>query len=242
MTNKNIYPSTPRVTGIFVLITSLFVTFLITANIIGVKLITIEATLPGFLEGPHTLPAAIAVFPITYILGDVLTEVYGFKFARRVIFLAFFCNAAAVSIFLIGEVLPPASFWDGQTAYETILGNTPRLLAASFSAFLVGEFSNSLILSRLKLLTNGRWLWIRTILSTIVGQGIDSAIFISLAFFNTIPDNQILNLITTQWSIKVVYEILATPLTYLVITFLKKHEELDVYDWDLSLNPLKSLS
>ena len=161
MTNKNIYPSDPRVTGIFVLITCLFVTFLITANIIGVKLITIESTLPGFLEGPHTLPAAIAVFPITYILGDVLTEVYGFKFARRVIFLAFLCNAAAVSIFLIGEILPPASFWDGQTAYETILGNTPRLLVASFLAFLVGEFSNSLILSRLKLLTNGRWLWIR---------------------------------------------------------------------------------
>ena len=230
-------PSSPQVTGLFVLLTGLLVTFLITSNIIAVKLISIDPALPGFLGNPRILPAAIVIFPITYILGDVLTEVYGFRYARRVIWLAFLCNAAAVLAFWIGEHLPAADFWEGQEAYKTILGYTPRLLAASFAAFLVGEFSNSIVLSRLKLATNGRWLWMRTIGSTIVGQGVDSAIFITIAFVNTIPDSELGTLILTQWTVKVLYETVATPITYAVVASLKRREGFDVYDRGVSLNP-----
>ena len=230
--------ASPQVTGLFVALVGLFVTFLITANIIAVKLISIDPALPGFLGNPRILPAAIVVFPITYILGDVLTEVYGFRYARRVIWLAFLCNAAAVLAFWVGEQLPSAGFWEGQEAYKTILGNTRRLLVASFAAFLVGEFSNSIVLSRLKLVTNGRWLWMRTIGSTIVGQGVDSAIFITIAFVNTLPDSEVLKLILTQWTVKVLYEAVATPITYAAVTFLKRHEGFDAYDQGVSLNPL----
>ena len=234
--------ASPQVSGLFVVLAGLFVTFLITANIIAVKLISIDPALPGFLGNPRILPAAIVVFPITYILGDVLTEVYGFRYARRVIWLAFLCNAAAVLAFWLGEQLPPGGFWEDQEsyqeAYKSILGNTPRLLAASFAAFLVGEFSNSIILSRLKLATNGRWLWTRTIGSTIVGQGVDSAIFITIAFVNVIQDSEVLRLVLTQWTVKVLYEVVATPITYAAVTFLKRHEGFDAYDQGVSLNPL----
>ena len=230
-------PSSPQVTALFVLLTALLVTFLITSNIIAVKLISIDPALPGFLGNPRILPAAIVIFPITYILGDVLTEVYGFRYARRVIWLAFLCNAVAVLAFWIGQQLPAADFWEGQEAYKTTLGYTPRLLAASFAAFLAGEFSNSIVLSRLKLATNGRWLWMRTIGSTIIGQGLDSTLFITIAFVNTIPDSGLGTLILTQWTVKVLYEVLATPITYAVVTSLKRREGFDVYDRGVSLNP-----
>ena len=133
------------------------------------------------------LPAAIVIFPISYIFGDVLTEVYGYRQARRVIWLGFGCNLIAVVAIWLGQVLPAASFWDGQAAYERILGYTPRLLIASFLAYLVGEFANSFVLAKMKIVTNGRWLWTRTIGSTLVGQGLDSLVFITLAFVGTIP-------------------------------------------------------
>jgi len=213
----------------FVTVTAVFITCLITANITAVKLIDVF----GF-----TLPAAVIIFPISYIFGDVLTEVYGYQQARRVIWLGFFCNLIAVIAIWLGQLLPAASFWDGQEAYAQILGYTPRLLVASFLAYLVGEFANSYVLAKMKLATNGRWLWMRTIGSTVIGQGLDSLIFITLAFVGTIPTAGLTSAIVTQWLFKSAYEAVATPITYKVVNFLKEQEGIDVYDRDVSFNPL----
>ncbi len=212
----------------FVLITALFVTCLITANIIAVKLIQL---------GDLILPAAVIIFPISYIVGDVLTEVYGYRQARRVIWLGFFCNLIAAAAIWAGGMLPAAGFWEGQTAYERILGFTPRLLAASFVAYLIGEFSNAYVLAKMKIATRGRWLWTRTIGSTLIGQGLDSAVFITLAFGGVIPLEGLITAMITQWLFKSAYEAAATPLTYWVVNFLKRQERIDVYDEDTRFNP-----
>ena len=219
----------PKHSHWFVVLVALFITCLITANIIAVKLISIFGLV---------VPAAIIIFPISYILGDVLTEVYGYRQARRVIWLGFFCNLILVVAIWLGQLLPAASFWDGQTAYERILGYAPRILAASFLAYLLGEFSNSFVLAKMKIATNGRWLWTRTIGSTLVGQGLDSLVFITLAFVGTIPPAALVSAILTQWLGKSVYEAAVTPLTYKVVNFLKRYEGLDVYDYDTQFNPL----
>ncbi len=213
----------------FVIITAIFVTCLITANITAVKLIDLF----GFV-----LPAGIIIFPLSYITGDVLTEVYGYSRARKVIWLGFFCNFIAVVAIWIGQILPAASFWDGQEAYTRILGFTPRIRASSFLAYLVGEFTNSFVLAKLKISTRGRWLWLRTISSTLVGQGLDSLIFITLAFVGTISPSALLLAIVTQWLAKSIYEAAATPLTYAVVNFLKRKEKMDYYDHDTRFNPL----
>ncbi|MCJ7594184.1 MAG: queuosine precursor transporter [Desulfobacterales bacterium] len=213
----------------FVAIVAVFVTCLVTANITAVKLIDLYGLI---------LPAAIFIFPLSYITGDVLTEVYGYRQARKVIWLGFFCNFIVVGAIWIGQVLPSASFWDGQAAYERILGYTPRLLASSFLAYLVGEFANSFVLAKMKIATRGRWLWLRTIGSTLVGQGLDSAIFISLAFAGAIPGKGLATAIVTQWLAKSIYEAAVTPLTYMVVNFLKRKEGVDVYDRDTRFNPL----
>ena len=221
--------SAERVSPWFVMIVALFITCLITANIIAVKLISLY----GFI-----LPAAILIFPLSYIIGDVLTEVYGYRQARRVIWLGFVCNFITVVAIWIGQMLPSASFWDGQASYERILGYAPRLLFASFLAYLVGEFSNAFVLAKLKIATKGRWLWLRTIGSTIIGQGLDSALFITLAFVGTIPLNALFAAVVIQWLAKSAFEAVVTPLTYVVVTFLKRKEGLDVYDHDTKFNPL----
>ena len=223
------YSSEPRVTGLFLVLAAIFVTLLVTSNIIAVKLIEVYGRI---------LPAAIVLFPITYILGDIFTEVYGFRFARRVIWLGFMCNAVAVVGFWIGGVLPAASFWEGQESYDAILGYTPRLLLASFAGYLVGEFANSMVLSRLKVATEGRMLWARTISSTLVGQGLDSAVFITLAFIGTVTSGSLVELVITVWVFKVVYEAAATPLTYAVVGYVKRREGMDVFDRGASMNPL----
>ena len=213
----------------FVLVTAVFITCLITANIIAVKLVSIFGLI---------LPAAVIIFPLSYIVGDVLTEVYGYRQARQVIWLGFLCNLMAVIAIWVGGVLPAASFWPGQEAYDTILGYTPRLLVASFIAYLMGEFANSFVLAKMKIATQGRWLWTRTIGSTLVGQGLDSLVFITLAFVGTMPGAALVTTIVTQWLFKSAYEAVVTPLTYVVINFLKRHERLDVYDHDTRFNPL----
>jgi uncharacterized integral membrane protein (TIGR00697 family) len=213
----------------FVFIVAIFITCLITANIVAVKLVEVF----GFI-----LPAGTIVFPISYIFGDVLTEVYGYRQARKVIWLGFFCNFIVVAALWVGQVLPPASFWDGQKAYERILGYTPRLLVASFLAYLVGEFANSFVLAKMKIATKGRWLWTRTIGSTLVGEGLDSLVFVILAFVGTIPTTALLLAVLTQWLVKSFYETAVTPLTYIVVNFLKKKEGLDVFDYDTKFNPL----
>jgi uncharacterized integral membrane protein (TIGR00697 family) len=209
-----------------VIITAVFITCLITANIIAVKVISI---------GPFIMPAAIFVFPISYIFGDVLTEVYGYRTARRVIWLGFICNLIFVFFAWIGQILPSASFWSDQPAYITILGATPRILAASFCAYLVGEFVNSYVLSRMKIFTRGRWLWSRTIGSTILGEGCDTAIFITLAYIGT--SATVPTMILTHWTAKVLIEVAFTPATYAIVNWLKRKEEIDTYDYDTKYNP-----
>jgi uncharacterized integral membrane protein (TIGR00697 family) len=213
----------------FLLVASIFITCLITSNIIAVKLVNIFGLI---------MPAGILIFPMSYIFGDVLTEVYGYHQARRVIWLGFFCNLIAVVAIWLGQILPAASFWNGQAAYERILGYTPRLLVASFLAYLVGEFANSFVLAKMKIATKGRWLWTRTIGSTLVGQGLDSLVFMTLAFAGTIPLSVLAGAIVVQWFSKSAYEAIATPLTYVIVNFLKKREGLDVFDYDTRFNPL----
>lgn len=213
----------------FVIVVAVFVTCLITANVTAVKLVNIFGLI---------LPAGVIVFPISYIVGDVLTEVYGYQRARRVIWLGFFCNLIAVLAIWLAGIMPAAPFWKAQEAYDTILGYTPRLLTASFLAYLIGEFANSIVLAKMKVATNGRWLWSRTIGSTLVGQGLDSLAFVFVAFIGTIPLRGLIAAIVAQWLFKSIYEAAATPFTYLVVNALKRREGIDVYDRDTDFNPL----
>ncbi|GBC63258.1 transporter [Desulfonema ishimotonii] len=233
MTDISNFPDTPgksekEYSKWFVLTAVTFVTCLITANIIAVKLINIAGLI---------LPAAVIIFPVSYIVGDVLTEVYGYKQARQVIWLGFFCNILAVAAIWAGGLLPAAAFWDGQAAYERILGFAPRLLMASFIAYLIGEFANACVLAKMKILTGGKWLWTRTIGSTLVGQGLDSVVFVFVAFSGVIPLEGMISAIITQWLFKSCYEAAATPFTYMVVGFLKRREGVDVYDRDTQFNP-----
>mgnify|MGYP001613434346 FL=1 len=214
----------------FVIITALFITCLITANIIAVKVVGI---------GPFVLPAAIVIFPLSYIFGDILTEVYGYRLARQVIWLGFLCNLVFVIFVRIGQTLPSASFWTGQEAYETILGYTPRLLLASFLGYLAGEFANSFILAKMKVLTRGRWLWSRTISSTIIGQVLDTSIFIIIAFWG-IPSLAVM--ILFHWLAKIIIEATFTPLTYITVNYLKKKEMVDTFDYETNFNPFSITS
>ncbi len=225
--------STPKYSFWFTVVVGVFIACLITANITAVKIINI---------GGIFFDAGTLVFPLSYITGDVLTEVYGFRQARRVIWFGFVCNLIVVIGITLGRFLPgaPEPFWSdaSQAAYELILGFVPRLLIASFIAYLIGEFANSFVLARMKVAMKGRHLWARTIASTIVGQGLDSIVFIIIAFAGTLPSTELLSLIFIQWVFKSVYEALATPLTYIVVNFIKRKEGIDTYDTAISFNPL----
>jgi uncharacterized integral membrane protein (TIGR00697 family) len=214
----------------FVVVATLFVTCLITSNIIIAKQISI---------GGIVLPAAIIIFPLSYIIGDILTEVYGYRQARRVIWLGFLCNLIAVVAIWIGKILPPAPVFEAQNDYERILGSTPRFLLASFVAYLAGEFTNSVVLSKMKLMTKGRWLWSRTIGSTLVGQGVDTVVVLAIAFVGVLPFSVLGIMMFFHWLVKCVYEALATPFTYVVVGYLKRKEGIDVYDYGVDFNPLK---
>ena len=211
------------------LVTGLFVTVLIISNIIAVKLVTI---------GPLVVTAAIVLFPVSYIVADVLTEVYGYAVARRTIWVGFLCNLVAVLAIVAGGLIPAAPFWDGQDAYDAILGYSSRLLVASFAAYLGGEFLNAFVLAKLKLRTGGRHLWLRTIGSTLVGQALDSTVFVVVAFAGVLPTGALAAAAVSQWAAKSLYEALATPLTYLVVRFLKRSEGVDHYDRQTRFNPL----
>ncbi len=225
-----------RPSPLLLILGALFVTVLLTSNLIAVKLVAF---------GPLVLPAAVIIFPLSYLFGDVLTEVYGYSVARRVIWLGFTCNLIFVIFILVAGALPGApAVWDqgSQAAYDRILGFTPRLLAASFVAYVAGEFLNSFVMARLKIVTGGRWLWSRTISSTLLGQGLDSAIFITGAFAGVIPLSILLVTIVTQWAFKTAYEVVATPLTYAVVTFLKRRERQDPFDIGTDFNPFRLAS
>jgi queuosine precursor transporter len=214
----------------FVTCAALFVTCLLTANTIAAKLIVV---------GGLVLTAGIVIFPLSYVVGDVLTEVWGYAATRRVIWLGFACNAVMVLAIWIGGELPAAPFWTAQPAYQEILGHAPRILLASFAAYLVGEFANAFVLAKLKVATGGRWLWLRTIGSTVVGQGLDSGVFVTLAFAGVVPAGALAGIVAAQWAVKVAYEAAATPLTYAAVGWLKSREQIDTFDHQTDFNPLK---
>jgi uncharacterized integral membrane protein (TIGR00697 family) len=204
----------------FVTVAAFFVTALVISNIIAVKLVEVSG---------RVFPAGLAIFPLSYLLGDVLTEVYGLRAARAVIWLGFACNLLAVGAIQVAIHLPAAGFYEDQDAYERLLGTTWRLFLASLAAYVVGELANAYVLARLKAVTRGRFLWTRTIGSTVVGEGLDSAIFVTIAFAGT--GAGLANPILTTWAIKVGWETLATPLTYAIVNHLKRAEGLDVFDY-----------
>lgn len=213
----------------FLVIVALYVTSLITANTVAVKVLNV-----GFF----TADAGILTFPIAYIVGDVLTEVYGYAAARRVIWLGFICNAIAVGVFQLAMILPAESTWDGGPAYERIFGSTPRLLLASMCAYLIGSFTNAYVLARMKVWTEGRWLWMRTIGSTIVGEGLDTFIFVLVAFAGVFSGQVLWEMMYTNWLFKTGYEVICTPITYKVVNTLKQRENIDTYDAATDFNPL----
>lgn len=214
----------------FLTVTALYVTCLLTANTIAPKLIEVQGVV---------LSAALVIFPLSYIVADVLTEVWGYAAARQVIWLGFGCNALMVLVFWVGGRIPPAPFWTGQAAYEEILGQAPRIVTASFAAYLVGEFANAFVLAKLKIATAGRWLWLRTIGSTLIGQGLDTLVFVALAFGGAVPGPVLAGIMAGQWGVKVAYEAAATPLTYAAVAWLKRREGLDTFDHRTNFNPIR---
>ena len=225
--------------GRLVIIIALSITTLLVSNIIAIKPVTLF-TLPFQVFGGNlfVVSAAIICFPISYIVSDVLTEVYGFRVARGVIWLGFVCNLLMVFFFWAGGLIPEAGS-EYQGAYMTILGATRWILLGSFIAYIVGEFTNAAVMVVLKNKTQGRHLWVRTISSTVVGQGIDSVLFFAIAFgvSGLWPWPVVFGAMLFAWTAKTVYEIAATPLTYLVVNWLKRTERMDIYDAPRSLNP-----
>jgi uncharacterized integral membrane protein (TIGR00697 family) len=208
----------------FVVVAGFFVTGLVVSNIIAVKLVEVS---------DRVFPAGLVIFPLAYLLGDVLTEVYGIRAARRVIWLGFACNLLALGA-IQAAIHLPALDPEFQEQFEAVLGTTWRLFLASLAAYIVGELANAYVLAYMKGATRGRWLWTRTIGSTIVGEGLDSLIFITIAFAGT--GAGLANPIVTTWLIKVGWETLATPVTYWVVGYLKRTEGVDVYDFGRPLD------
>jgi len=214
----------------FDLVMALFVAVLIISNVASSKIVDL---------GPFTFDGGTILFPISYIFGDILTEVYGYKRSRRVIWAGFGCAAlTAITLGIVG-VLPAAAGWEHQDAYMAILGQTPRIVIASLIAYFAGEFSNSFILAKMKVWTRGRFLWSRTIGSTLVGEGVDTLLFVSIAFAGALPAELLLSIIISNYLFKCGIEALATPLTYRLVRFLKQVEGEDYYDTDTNFNPFK---
>ena len=248
--------------GKLVIIAALAVTALLVSNIIAIKPVALFE-LPFTFIGSNlfVVSAAIICFPVGYIISDVLTEVYGFRVARGVIWLGSLCNLLMVFLFWVGDIIPGAVFWPvepvvvnddagkvvanlpSEHAFEAILGATGWILLGSFVAYIIGEFTNATVMTVLKNKTQGRMLWLRTIMSTVVGQGIDSILFFTIAFGVSglwVEDGSwapVFNAAVCAWLAKSAYEIVATPITYLVVGWLKRTERMDAYDGAHSLNP-----
>jgi len=213
-----------------------FVTVLICSNLIGPAKIA-EVELP--LTGAFAFGAGVLFFPISYVFGDILTEVYGYARARRVIWAGFAGLGFASFMAAVVVALPPAPFWQHQAAYEIAFGSTWRIVAASMTAYFCGEFVNSFVLAKMKIATRGRWLWTRTIGSTIAGEAVDSALFYPLAFYGAgiIPDEKLPLVMVAQFVAKVGVEVVLTPVTYKIVGFLKRAENEDYYDRATDFNP-----
>ena len=214
-----------------------FVTVLLLSNVLGAgKVAVVE--LPWI--GTWPFGAGILFFPASYVIGDVLTEVYGYARARRCIWAGFAALLFMAFMAAVVVALPPSPDWEGQAAYEAVFGQVPRIVLASIVAFWAGEFANSYVLARMKIWTQGRHLWTRTIGSTVVGQGIDSLIFYPLAFYGVWDNATLLVVLGTQFALKVAWEALLTPVTYAVVGFLKRREGVDVYDRGTDFSPFKA--
>jgi uncharacterized integral membrane protein (TIGR00697 family) len=218
------------------LVMAAFVIVLICSNLIGPAKIA-QITLPYL--GVVTFGAGVLFFPISYVFGDILTEVYGYARARKVIWAGFTGLGFASFMAAVVVALPPASFWNNQPAYEVAFGSTWRIVLASMCAFFCGEFVNSYVLAKMKIITAGKWLWTRTIGSTIFGEAVDSALFYPLAFYGTgiIPNEKLPLVMLSQFLIKVGVEVVFTPITYKVVNALKRAEHEDYYDRDTDFTP-----
>jgi len=210
------------------ILTTMFVVILLVSNLVAQKICMI---------GPLAVSGAVLLFPITYIFGDVFTEVYGFSSSRRAIWLGFFGTALLYLVAAAVIALPGAPGWKNQQAFAVVFGFIPRIVIASLIAFWAGEFANSYTMARMKVLTNGRMLWTRTVGSTVVGQGVDTILVITLTFAGRYPVRTLVNIIVTGYLLKVAYEVLATPATYFVIGRLKAAENSDPFDRDEDFNP-----
>src|ERR1041384_831334 len=211
------------------LVMALFVTILLCSNVIGAAKV---CTVWGFTFG-----AGVLFFPISYIFNDVLTEVYGYARARKVVWAGFGAIVFASFMSWVIVTLPPAMGWNDQQAYETVFGQTPRIVFASLTAFFVGEFANSYVLAKMKVRTNGRHLWMRTIGSTIVGEAVDSMVFYPVAFLGVWDRSLVLQVMISNYTIKCAWEALVTPVTYKVVNFLKRAEQEDYYDHKTNFTP-----
>ena len=212
----------------FAYVVALFVSFLLISNIASTKILSLWI---------FTFDGGTLLFPLTYIFGDILTEVYGFKKAKKAIWIGFFCAALMTLIFAIVQFLPAANGWNNQASFELILGMTPRIVLASLVAYLAGSFTNSIVLAKMKLITKGKYLWARTIGSTIVGELIDTALFCTIAFLGVFPIELLVAVIISNYFFKVGIEIIFTPFTYKIINWLKKKEQIDYFDNNTNFNP-----
>ena len=212
----------------FDILLGIFVAVLLISNIASTKILTLWK---------FTFDGGTLLFPLSYIFGDVLTEVYGYQRSRRVIWTGFFGAALMSLVLYVVQVLPPAAEWTNQKAYESLLGFVPRIVLGSLLAYFAGEFSNSFILSKMKIMTRGKYLWTRTIGSTLVGEGIDTLIFCTVAFYGLLPNSLLVSVIVSNYIFKCGVEIVFTPATYMIVDFLKKKEHEDHYDRGISYNP-----
>lgn len=214
----------------FVLLTVLFSVCLIASNFFEAKLIQI---------GSIITTGGLLLFPISYIVNDLVAEVWGYRRARFVIWTGFAMNFLVVGFCFIANALPAAPFWDGEEHFRYIFGLTPRIAAASFTAFLVGSFLNAYVMSRMKLISNGRNFSLRAVVSTLVGESADSLVFFPIAFYGIVPTNELLIMIATQAGMKTLYEVLVLPLTNSIVKWVKKREQTDVFDTDISYGVFK---
>lgn len=214
----------------FEIIVGLFVAVLIISNIASTKILVLWK---------FTFDGGTLLFPLSYIFGDILTEVYGYKRSRKVIWIGFFCLVMFSLVLLAVQLLPAAVGWENQAAFDAILGVMPRIVLASLIAYFAGEFTNSYILAKVKVWMKGKVLWIRTIGSTIAGEGIDTLLFVIIAFYGVLPNELLIPIIVSNYIFKVGIEVLMTPVTYKVVSFLKRKENEDYYDYRTNFNPFK---
>lgn len=219
-----------QVSVIFMLSGIVFTTCLIVSNIIEQKLINI---------GPIEATAGLLIFPISYIINDIIAEVWGYKKARLIIWLGFLMNFLAILVFRMSIAVPGSINFTHQSEFALVLGNTERITIASFIAFLFGAFTNAFVMSKMKIMQRGRNFSIRAVVSTLFGEGIDSLVFFNIAFYGVIPNRDLVILIFTQILMKTGYEIIVLPLTNYIVRWVKKHDNTDVYDTDISYNPIK---